>query len=397
MLKVAFIGDTRFPIPAVCGGAISTLVTGIIDKNEVYHDIDLTVFSANWDGLYKLHERYQYTQFFRIGNPDYLTKMKVFLWRIMRRLTHYHIPYKNSFMIMVNHILANQKFDVIVYENSALEMMQARRYKNTKNVIHIHADYINSEMNGVKDLCRYCDCVVGVSDFITSKMDEIPALKGKGRTLKNAIDLSAFSRHISDNETCELKNKLGFDENDFVVLFCGRLSKEKGCLELIKAVALVPNITLLVVGGENFSSNARTEYIEQLYEEAEKIKGKIVFTGYISHAEVGSYYDLADVAVLPSICNEAAPLTLLEYRAAGLPTVASKMGGIPEYCDDKTTILVEYNDCFVENLAEAIKLLKDDENLRNRMAEAASRDLDQFGYETYYENFVKMMIDICKD
>ena len=79
-------------------------------------------------------------------------------------------------------------------------------------------------------------------------------------------------------------------ENDFVVLFCGRLSKEKGCLELIKAVERVPDVKLLIVGGENFSSNARTEYVECLYNEAEKIKDRIVFTGHIKHSEVIRYY-----------------------------------------------------------------------------------------------------------
>lgn len=49
MLKVAFIGDVLFPIPDIKGGAISTLVTGIINENEKHPELDITVFSADCD------------------------------------------------------------------------------------------------------------------------------------------------------------------------------------------------------------------------------------------------------------------------------------------------------------------------------------------------------------
>ena len=398
MLKVAFIGDVLFPIPDIKGGAISTLVTGIINENEKHPELDITVFSADCDGLLECHNQYRFTKFHRIGKPDKLIKLKVLFWRMIRKLTGYRVQYKNAFMMMVNRLLRNEQYDVIVYENSALEMMQAKRYKNTKNIMHIHADYINSDMNGINYLCRHCDCVMGVSDFITSKMEEIPALKGKGVTLKNAIDLTGFTPKHRPEDGEGIRESLGLSENDFVVLFCGRLSKEKGCLELIKAVERVPDVKLLIVGGENFSSNARTEYVECLYNEAEKIKDRIVFTGHIKHSEVIRYYiNIADIAVVPSICNEAASLTLLEYRATGLPTIASKMGGIPEYCNKNTTLLVEYHESFIEGLAEAIQLLKCDDMLRDRMSEQATLDLEQFGYTSYYKNFVDIIANVSSE
>ena len=173
MLKVAFIGDVS--IPDIKGGAISTLVTGIINENEKHPEFDITVFSARllmacWNVIISI----ALTKFHRIGKPDKLIKLKVLFWRMIRKLTGYRVQYKNAFMMMVNRLLRNEQYDVIVYENSALEMMQAKRYKNTKNIMHIHADYINSDMNGINYLCRHCDRVMGVSDFITSKMEEIP-------------------------------------------------------------------------------------------------------------------------------------------------------------------------------------------------------------------------------
>ena len=68
-------------------------------------------------------------------------------------------------------------------------------------------------------------------------------------------------------------------------------------------------------------------------------------------------------------------MTLLEYRATGLPTIASKMGGIPEYCNKNTTLLVEYNESFIEGLAEAIQLLNYNDMLLNRMSKHANLKL----------------------
>ena len=206
--------------------------------------------------------------------------------------------------------MTDYHFDIIIYENEATDMMQAKRYKGTKNLMHIHADYITADMPGVRWLCQHCDYVIGVSDFITNRMEKIPYLEGKGRTLKNAIDLTSFSEDINDEITTEFRESLGLSKDDIVVLYCGRLSKEKGCLELIKAVERVPHVKLVVVGGDNFSSNKRTEYVEQLLAEAKTIGARIVFTAHVNHSDVGKYYAAADIGVVPSICYEAASLTI---------------------------------------------------------------------------------------
>lgn len=397
MIKVAFIGTKNFPIPNIRGGAIETLITGILDENEKKHQLDLTVFTIESEGLDDYIKKYHYTKFSIIKNPSTWLKTMTFMRRMLRKLTDYRVHYKSSFMTYVNRIMNQDHFDVVVYENEAADMMQARRYKDTKNVMHIHADYITADMPGVELLCQHCDCVVGVSDFIRNKMEEISYLKGRGRTLKNAIDLTLFSEKASDETIKGIRQTLGLSNDDIVVLYCGRLSKEKGCLELIKAVEKVPNVKLLVIGGENFDSNKKTKYVGELLKEAKKIEERIVFTGYVSHDEVKKYYATADIGVVPSICNEAASLTLLEYRASGLPTIASRMGGIPEYCNDNTTILVEYNDAFIENLAIAVQKLAEDKKLRNRLSSYARVGLEDYGYTAYYDNFVELMKNLSHE
>ena len=397
MLKVAFVGTKNYPIPNIFGGAIETLVTGILDENEKKHQMDLSVFSIMADGLDNCIKKYQHTHFFIIKKPTQWIKTKDFVRRGLRKLTNYKISYKGYFMTSVNRIMVQNHFDVIIYENESVDMMQAGQYNGTQNVMHIHADYITADTPGVNLLCQNFDCVVGVSDFIRNRMEKIPYLSGRGRTLRNAIDLRLFSERVSVETTIRIRQALGFSSDDIIVLYCGRLSREKGCLELIKAVEKVPNVKLLVIGGENFGSNKKTKYVGELLKEAKKIEERIVFTGYVSHDEVKKYYATADIGVVPSICNEAASLTLLEYRASGLPTIASRMGGIPEYCNDNTTILVEYDDAFIRNLAIAVQKLAEDKNLRNRLSSYARVGLEDYSYEAYYDNFVELVKNLSQE
>lgn len=391
MIKVAFIGTKNYPIPNLRGGAIETLVTAIIDENERKKQLDITVFTIDCDGIDEYITKYKNTRFEKIYAPNMLIKTEIMIWRLIRKISNYRIPYKAAHMTMVNRKLRNEHYDVIVYENEFIDMMQSRKFKNTRNVMHIHADYITPDMQGIKWAFRYCDCIVGVSDFITKKMEKIPYLAGKGITLKNAIDLSAFSVSFSQTIIHELRNTLGFSDNDTICLFCGRLSAEKGCLELIKAIRQIPNVKLLIIGGENFSSNKITKYVEQLHNEAEAIKERVVFTGHINHSELNKYLAIADIGVVPSICNEAAGLTVLEFRASRLPTIVTKAGGIPEYCDTNTSLFVELNDDYVINLSKAINIMINDKELFDQMKTNSQINLEAYGYEQYYNNFVQIM------
>lgn len=104
----------------------------------------------------------------------------------------------------------------------------------------------------------------------------------------------------------------------------------------------------------------------------------------------------ADVAVVPSTCNEASPLTLLEFRASGLPTIATNIGGIKENCNSDTAILVEFDDLFVKNLSSAIKSLIDNHLLRENMQKASMCGINDFDYEHYHQNFYNLIDSTLK-
>jgi len=193
-----------------------------------------------------------------------------------------------------------------------------------------------------------------------------------------------------------MRAKFGFADNDIIFVYCSRLSPEKGCLELIMATKLVANAKLLIIGGENFSSNKETQYTIKLKSAADSIKQRVHFTGYISHDEIPQYLSIGDVGVVPSVCNEAASSTMLEMHAASLPVIASNRGGIPEYCEPSNTVLVDTDQFFVRNLAKSMEQFISNPQMYNMMKEHCMDGIDYYDYDSYYQRFIKLIRDNTK-
>ncbi len=152
--------------------------------------------------------------------------------------------------------------------------------------------------------------------------------------IHNAIPPGWGARNRTPGEETALKNSLGIPEDRKIILIVGRLSKEKDHLTLVRAQArLRPAIGahLLIVG-----EGPNRPRIEQ--EVANLGLGDYVtFTGQRPSAE--PYYRIADLAVLSSL-SEGSPNALLEAMSAGVPVVATAVGGIPEIVTDGESALL---------------------------------------------------------
>src|SRR6266568_2964599 len=118
------------------------------------------------------------------------------------------------------------------------------------------------------------------------------------------------------------------------------------------------------------------------------IEDQITFTGPLPRADVIRAYGSADIFVLPSLF-EPFGIVLLEAMAAGLPIVASRVGGIPEVVQDGATgLLVRPGDSRV--LAEAIGRLISDPSLRSQMGEAGRLRAAAFSWERLVPRILKV-------
>ena len=169
-------------------------------------------------------------------------------------------------------------------------------------------------------------------------------------------------------QAAELRARLGLSPCERVVLAVGRLSHEKGQEHLIRAAVAWRNRARLVIAGDG-PDRAR---LARLAREV-GCANCIIFAGLTS--QVSPFYAIADVFVLPSL-SEGSPNALLEAMAAGLPIVATDVGGVPEIAaDDVNALLVPPRDA--GSIASAVCALLEDKGRCERLGLMAQRTVRQ--------------------
>ena len=123
---------------------------------------------------------------------------------------------------------------------------------------------------------------------------------------------------------------------------------------------------------------------------------RIIFTGYVENSKVYQYAAAADVQCLPTLVEEAAPLVILEAMAEGLPLIVTKSGGVTEYIDDSTALMIE-KEHVTENLKKAICYMKEHPEVRKQMSQKEKAESGKYNEEAYYKNFVKMIDEIVEE
>jgi glycosyltransferase involved in cell wall biosynthesis len=221
--------------------------------------------------------------------------------------------------------------------------------------------------------------------YLTSKK-RVPAEKIV--TIHNGIDLSRFS--ASRNTRQAIRNSLGFKEEDPVLIMVARFHPGKGHSVILAAMHqllnLYPNLRLICLG----EGDGETE-IRSLCNEF-GLTTNVRLAGY--QPNVAEWLSAADINVLPSF-YEGFPLTVLEAMAAGLPSVTSRVGGIPEAIEDGVSgLLVPPGS--PEKFADALSYLLSHVEARERMGEAARHRASQsFGIQRQVRNMESTYLELC--
>ena len=149
-------------------------------------------------------------------------------------------------------------------------------------------------------------------------------------------------------------------------IYFGRLAPEKGLQTLLDAAALLDGAARIVIYGTGpLEDEVRTRV------EHEQLPVDV--RGFAAQAEIFAALGDMRAALLPARWFENCPMSILEAAACGVPTIGSRIGGIPDLIDDgRTGVLVEPGD--PAGLAEAINGLAGNEETARRLG-AAAREL----------------------
>ncbi|MBK5241107.1 glycosyltransferase family 4 protein [Clostridium sp.] len=238
--------------------------------------------------------------------------------------------------------------------------------------------------------CRDCSAII----VPTLKVKD--ALKNYGLTrhidvIPTGINIEPFQKSNYDVELIkEEKKSFGINEDQPVVLFIGRIAKEKSVDIIIKSmkelIYKMPNCKLLIVG-----DGPERENLEILTKEL-GIEKSVIFTGERPYAEIGKYYQMGDVFVGASL-TETQGLTFAEAMAAQIPVVAKYDKNLDGAIRDKYNGRFFYKD---ENLAEILFQTLMDKEGSGIMVKNAYSGIGHLSSACFGESVEKVYMEVEK-
>ncbi|MBR4891542.1 MAG: glycosyltransferase [Clostridia bacterium] len=267
-------------------------------------------------------------------------------------------------MICPNHLLYN--FD----KNVPCEKCTGGSHINCVKNKCIHGSKIKSiigviEAKFYRILKTYkkVDLFVCPSNFLENKLLSAKEYyKGKTKTIHNFIDKEKFAGSSQ--------------KEDSYIVFVGRLSKEKGIENIAKTAKLLPEYDFIVAG------SGPDENI---------LKGipNIKLLGFVGGNDLTKLMGNAKLLLLPSVCYENCPLSILEAHCLGVPVVTMNSGGMAELVKDGVTGTL-VNEPTPEAIAQSIRKTIDNEDYYKTLRENCKNEKDNIlSVESYADILVK--------
>lgn len=187
---------------------------------------------------------------------------------------------------------------------------------------------------------RAARCLVTVNEQFRHQLVRQWIPRRRIAVIHNAIDPQWASAARRPEAAAALRAKLGIGEGEKVLLIAARLSREKDHATLLRALAelrarhnLAPRLIILGDGPERPNIDAAVRSLG--------LEGQVILPGWLPSEP---FYGIADLAVLSSL-TEGSPNAVLEAIGAGVPLVATAVGGIPEMvADGESALLVPPRD-----------------------------------------------------
>lgn len=288
------------------------------------------------------------------------------------------------------------KFDIVhsTTPKAGLLCAIAGRIAGIKIRLHTYTGQPWVTMTGLKkNILKFCDKTIGFLNtrcytdsvsqqrfLVSEKIVKPDRLSVLGEGSFAGVDLKRFdAARFSNMDKNSLREELGISSSSKLIVFVGRITKDKGVNELIRAfeqlVAENNDIFLLLVGPYEPDGLAIVESVTN-----SEVLNRIKTVGFSSAPE--RYMAIGDMLCLPSY-REGFGTVVIEAAAMGLPTVGTKIYGLTDaVVDGKTGRLVPVYDS--QALADAIRgLVKDENLLRSMSAAARERAVNIFDSKRY--------------
>lgn len=344
MKKILIFSLAYYPKPV--GGAEIAIkeITKRIPVDEIEFDMVTFHFNKN-DPKF---ERIGNVNIYRIGYFDKYSFIPLCLFKALslHKKNKYDAIWSmmasyNSFAALFFKIInPNVPYILTLQEGDPIEHMERRAlplYPLFK-MIFTKADYIQA-----------------ISHFLADWARKMGA-KCPVEVIPNGVDFNLFSIKKSHADLEILKRNLGKKVDDIFLITTSRLVLKNATGDTIEALQYLPaNVKFLILGVGHLEGELREKVARLGLEE------RVRFVGFVDHSEMPQYLHISDIFIRPAL-SEGFGISYVEAMAAGIPVIATPVGGIVDFVKDgETGLLCEVNN--PQSIAQKVeKLVKDKES-----------------------------------
>jgi glycosyltransferase involved in cell wall biosynthesis len=346
-------------------GGAELAVKEITDRINDFH---FDLITLHFDKKQPKAERIGNVNVFRVGGPKLFFPFMAFLkaislhkkanyssiWSIMANRAGFAALFFKIFNPKVKFLLTLQEGDTPNYPKKQMGIFWTL-LKPLFRAIFSRADYIQT-----------------ISKYLANWARDMGA-KNPIEVVPNGVDINHFSREYPEQELDDLKRKFDKKPDDKYLITTSRLVLKNAIDDVVKSLKFFPeNIKFIVLG-----TGPDLKKLQNLAKKIE-VEKRIIFLGQINHEEMPKYFKISNIYIRPSL-SEGLGSSFLEAMAAGIPVIATSVGGIPDFLrDGETGLFCEVKN--PKNIAEKVKILLKNNELRKKIVKNAKemilRDYD---------------------
>jgi len=256
-------------------------------------------------------------------------------------------------------------------------------------------DYIYSKVKWVRrkfnEIFESADGIQAISNYLLSWGREMGFRGIKGKVVPNGVAVDAFTKPFSAEEVKSKRTSFGFPEDAFILITSSRLEKKNGVKDVVDALALLPENVCFVICG---SGSLEAEIKEQVA--ALGLAGRVKFMGFMDPKELPLLMKASDAFIRPSL-SEGLGNAFLEAMAAGIPTIGTNAGGIPDFLHEgETGFIVNIEDS--KSIAETVRrIISLDPRLKEEILKRAREVvIEKYNWEVVTQQMEEMFNELIK-
>jgi spore coat protein SA len=326
-MNILMICTEKLPVPNIRGGAIQTYICGVASLLSKHHQI--TILGRTDPDLLN-EDVTDGIRYVRVNSDGVLD---LYVQGVIGFLSQSQEQYD------IIHIFNRPKLIAAVHEAAP----------GARIILSMHNDMFNpakiSKAEGSAAI-EQAERIITISNYIGSAISEyFPQAEPKLKTIYSGVDLSKFAPWTESQYSLQARESIRTEHNlasKKIILFVGRLSRNKGPHVLVRAMSHLrhSDAALVIVGGAWYSDNTISDYVAYVRALAVRSPIPVITTGYVQAHDVHRWFCASDIFVCTSIWQEPLARVHYEAMAAGLPFLTTNRGGNPEIVRGNNGILI---------------------------------------------------------